>query len=188
VRSCQTSAVPSNPADSMGDGQMEARRPRWRYTPAELQEAVRESRSVCQVLTRLGLSASGGGGYATVQKRMRELGLDTSHFTGRGWNTGNHSGLLHSGAIPLDELLVRDSRCTNPQRLKHRLIAASLLQMRCAICGLGSAWNEAPLVLRMDHINGFRSDNRLENLRLICPNCDSQLPTFAGRNSTQRAG
>jgi hypothetical protein len=162
---------------------MGSRLPQWRYTQDELRRAVHESRSVRQVLSRLGLSTSGGGAYATVQKRMCELGLDTTHFTGRGWNAGNKSGALRSFAIPLDVVLVVDSPCTNLQRLKSRLVAAHLLEVKCAICGLGPIWNAAPLVLRMDHINGVRTDNRLENLRLVCPNCDSQLPTFAGRNS-----
>jgi hypothetical protein len=53
---------------------------------------------------------------------------------------------------------------------------------RCAICGIASEWNGLPLVLVLDHINGDSNDNRRANLRLVCPNCDSQLPTYKARN------
>jgi len=60
---------------------------------------------------------------------------------------------------------------------RHKILDES----KCAICGV-SDWNGKPLVLRIDHINGINNDNRIENLRWICANCDSQLDTFAGRN------
>jgi hypothetical protein len=156
----------------------------WRYTPDQLTAAVRDSRSYRQVLAKLELSTQGGGAYATLRRRIAELRLDTSHFTGRGWNTGNTAGTLRSGAIPLDDLLVRQSPCTNTGRLKQRLVGNGMLENRCRVCGLEPSWQGKPLVLRLDHVNGKRDDNRLENLRMVCPNCDSQLPTFAGRNST----
>ena len=53
---------------------------------------------------------------------------------------------------------------------------------RCSICGMDGSWNGASLVLIIDHINGDANDNCRENLRLICPNCDSQLPTYKARN------
>lgn len=52
----------------------------------------------------------------------------------------------------------------------------------CAICKIASEWNSLPLALVLDHIDGDASDNRRENLRLICPNCDSQLSTYKSRN------
>ena len=58
----------------------------------------------------------------------------------------------------------------------------------CAICGCKPEWNGKPLVFILDHINGDASDNHRENLRMICPNCDTQLPTFKSKNknSTRR--
>ncbi|MFN8228003.1 MAG: HNH endonuclease signature motif containing protein [Mycobacterium sp.] len=53
---------------------------------------------------------------------------------------------------------------------------------RCSICGMDNSWNGASLVLIVDHINGDPNDDHRENLRLICPNCDSQLPTYKARN------
>ncbi len=154
----------------------------------QLAQAVRTSRSLRQVLAKLGLSQQGGGAYATLHRRIKELGLETGHLTGQGWNVGNASGNLRSGAIPLDLLLTRDSPCTNFGRLKRRLVVDGLLRNRCYICGLGPVWRDRELVLRLDHINGRREDNRLENLRMVCPNCDSQLPTFAGRNRGRMPG
>jgi hypothetical protein len=173
----------------LGIGGALSRQPaRWRYTPEQLAQAVSLSRSVRQVLAHLGLATEGGGAYVTVQKRIRELDLDTSHFLGRGWNRGNVSGMLQSGAIPLELLLTADSPCTSRGRLKSRLLRAGLLENRCQVCGLGPSWQGSPLTLRLDHVNGVPSDNRLENLRMVCPNCDSQLPTFAGRNSRSARG
>lgn len=161
---------------------------RWRYGLDALRDAVASSRSYRQVLLKLGLCASGGGAYETLKRRIDHAGIDTSHFTGQGWNTGDSAGLLKRREIPLDEALRMDSPVTNYGRLKQRLIRQGMLENRCAICGMPPEWRSAPLVMRLDHINGDRTDARLENLRLLCPNCDSQLPTFAGRNKCGKNG
>lgn len=83
---------------------------------------------------------------------------------------------------PLEEILVENSTYTNRWRLKIRLLRANLIDNICYKCGLEPKWNGEPLSLQIDHINGKSNDNRLCNLRMLCPNCHSQTPNFAGRN------
>lgn len=66
--------------------------------------------------------------------------------------------------------------------LKRLLIKEDVIQNKCFCCGIDPIWNNKPLVFVLDHINGVNNDNRLENLRLLCPNCNSQTETFSGRN------
>jgi HNH endonuclease len=84
---------------------------------------------------------------------------------------------------PLSDLLLT-SRSRN--NLKRRLLQTGILENRCAECGL-TEWLGERLTIQIDHINGVRSDDRLENLRMLCPNCHSQTPTYGGRNLS-RAG
>lgn len=80
------------------------------------------------------------------------------------------------------KILVRNSTFTSTHHLKNKLIKAGLLPVVCAICSLKPVWEDKLLILHLDHINGVRSDNRIENLRLVCPNCHSQMDTYCGKN------
>ncbi len=95
------------------------------------------------------------------------------------------------GIIPkqtTESILVENSTYTWTGGLKKRLLKEGLLQYRCYICGL-TEWLGKPISLQLDHENGVRSDCRIENLRLLCPNCHSQTPTFAGkRHKTHSCG
>jgi 5-methylcytosine-specific restriction endonuclease McrA len=85
----------------------------------------------------------------------------------------------------LEAILVANSSYTNLKRLKNRLLRRGLIAYRCHECGL-TEWRGRALALVLDHVNGLNDDHRLENLRLLCPNCHSQTPTFAGRNVGRR--
>lgn len=94
---------------------------------------------------------------------------------------GMINGKLGPRAIPLEQLLVEGSTRRGTD-FKKRLIDEGLLEDRCEQCSLGPEWNGRPLTLQLDHRNGINTDNRIENLRLLCPNCHSQTATWAGRN------
>jgi len=81
--------------------------------------------------------------------------------------------------MPIVELVGNANRSRS--NLKMRLQKAGMLENRCQICGI-TDWRDKPLSIHLDHINGVKNDNRLQNLRMLCPNCHSQTPTFSGRN------
>jgi hypothetical protein len=82
--------------------------------------------------------------------------------------------------IPIENILVKNSTYTSSVNLKKKLLNLGLLKNECAICQINS-WLDKPLVLQLDHINGKNNDNRITNLRLLCPNCHSQTENYAGK-------
>jgi 5-methylcytosine-specific restriction endonuclease McrA len=149
--------------------------PRTGWSDEDLAVAVAASDSVSEVSRRLGYTPNGGV-HRMIVHRIRTSGLDTSHFTGQRWARGR---TLPRKSIPLEEILVPLSTYRPSSRLRRRLIASGLLKAECANCGLAS-WRGRPLPLHLDHINGDHTDNRLENLRILCPNCHSQTDTWCG--------
>lgn len=144
---------------------------RRRWSDDDLIMAVSRSQSMSQCIAALGLSARAAGNRTTVGRRIHALGLSTKHWT---YEPGNR-GPVH----PLATILVEDS--TYPtSRLRARLVAAGLMEAKCALCGLRE-WMGQPIPLEMDHRNGIATDHRLDNLRLLCPNCHAQTPTWRGR-------
>lgn len=142
-------------------------------------EAVAASYSAAQALRNLGLRPAGGN-YVQLRDRIATLGLATTHWTGKAHLRGKRNPFVPK--IPLEEILVEHSRYRgSTSLLKKRLIEAGLLTTRCGRCHLVS-WLGESISLHLDHINGHRNDHRLENLRLLCPNCHSQTATYCGRN------
>ena len=104
-------------------------------------------------------------------------------FTNETWYTAVRSGKLvpRDLRIPISELFIVD-QLKSPSYLKRRALQDGLVQEVCYSCGLGTTWNGKPIVLWLDHENGDGNDWRRENLRMVCPNCDSQSDTYCGRN------
>lgn len=148
------------------------------WTEEELKKAVRESKSIRQVLCRLGLKMAGGN-YSQIKKYIKELKINKSHFTGQAWNKGMTG--IGNFRIELRDVLVENSDFQS-YKLKKRLFSAGIKPQYCEECGWNEKTADGRLPLELDHINGNSKDNRLENLRVLCPNCHSLKPTHRGRN------
>ena len=114
-----------------------------------------------------------------LKKRIAELNCSIEHFC-----AASTHGRTNGQPIPLEQILIKNSTYANTNNLKKRLINAGMLKYHCSICGINE-WQGKELVLQLDHINGIHNDNRLENLRLLCPNCHSQTDTYAGKSATK---
>ncbi len=154
----------------------------WRFERGELERLVAGSSTFSEVLRYFGLNHKGGN-CRTLKRRLDAESISYAHIPqGRDALRGRSMGGV--ARRPLEEVLQQGSS-VHRFGLKARLIRDGVLDNRCALCGQEPIWNGAPLMLTLDHINGVSDDNRLENLRLLCPNCHSQTTTFAGRNKNE---
>jgi hypothetical protein len=149
-------------------------------TKEEVEQAVTTQLSLAGVIRVLKLADT-----TTTRRQLKasiaQHGLDASHFTGAG---GHNRGKPAATRRKPEELLVQRPR--GAQRLRGPRIRRALLELgrpdACQGCGIGPVWQGQPLTLEVDHINGDWSDNRAENLRLLCPNCHAITDTYCGRN------
>ena len=140
-----------------------------------LKEVIETSYTYAEVQKKLGYYSKGGKVYLIIRGLIEKHKLDISHFKGKGHGTSNNS------KFTLEEILVEDSKYCNISSLKRRILKEGKLEYECNKCKINS-WNNQPITLQLDHINGINNDHRLENLRFLCPNCHLQTPTFSGGN------
>ena len=146
------------------------------YTDNQFIEAVKTSTSIRQVLSKLGLKEAGGN-YKVAQQRIEKLGISLADgANGQGWSKGKTLGPKRSIEYYLTENSYHQS-----YKLKNRLLAEGFKQHKCECCGI-TEWNGQPAPIELDHINGNHHDNRLENLRILCPNCHAQTDTYRSKN------
>ncbi len=151
------------------------------WTEEDLEEAVECSRNLTETIKRLGLRAAGGN-FRSVREWIEKLQLDTSHFeTQAEVAKRTIAQYMKDGKVPLEEILVENSDYSR-YHLKRRLYEEGLKEPICEICGQDEVWCGRKMSLILDHINGIWNDHRLENLRIICPNCGATLETHCARN------
>lgn len=149
------------------------------YTDEQLRVAVAGASCLSDVLRALGLRTAGGN-HRQLHATIDRLGVSTEHFADRGWRGPRKE------AKPLAEVMVAGSLYQRGL-LKRRLYDAGLKPRRCELCGQGELWRGARMSLILDHINGVADDHRLENLRIVCPNCNATLDTHCAKTSGTRS-
>lgn len=159
---------------------MHSRKRKW--SKENLIESVRNSSSYRQVLKKINLIPAGGN-YTQLKRYILEYDLPTKHFKGKGWSKGMKN--IGKPITPLKDILIRNSDFQS-FKLKKRLFEANIKERKCEICSWSKKSIDGRIPLELDHINGDRYDNRLSNIRILCPNCHSLQPTHRGLNQKRR--
>jgi Zn finger protein HypA/HybF involved in hydrogenase expression len=136
--------------------------------------------SIAQALHQMGLAPKGGN-YSSFKRRAKRLGVKLPDpKIAQGWSKGKIVGPKR----PIEEYLVKGRHCSS-HTLRLRLISEGIKEARCEECGI-TEWNDLPAPLELEHVNGDHDDNRLENLKILCPNCHAQTETYRGKNKTSK--
>ena len=145
-----------------------------------IRDLVQSSKSFYEV--EMSMGAKGGRAFDHIKKLIEDHQISTKHFETKveRFNRIFPEGLPNNPQ-PLSEILVKDSTYSRTH-LKKRLYREGLKTRLCELCGQGEDWKGNHMSLILDHINGVYNDNRLENLRIVCPNCNATLDTHAGKN------
>ena len=149
-----------------------------KYSEEQLRKAVKNTTSMRQVLQTLNV-APYGGNYDVLRKAIRYFRLDTSHFTGQAWNKGKKIPPRQPTENYLNNTLPIQSH-----KLRNRLLREGVFVHRCSNCR-NTRWLDQPIPLELDHVNGNNKDNRLKNLRLLCPNCHALPPTYRNKKRSK---
>lgn len=149
----------------------------YKLSDEQFVELLKKSSTISEVLFKLGYTVKGNSwGYSQVKRRMDDLNLDYSIFKGK----SAVIKITKLNNVKKEDILKENCRHQRTV-LRRYVIKNNLIPYKCAICGC-TEWQGKTLSLELDHINGINNDNRLENLRFLCPNCHSQTSTYGSRN------
>jgi hypothetical protein len=149
------------------------------YTEDKLKSIAKISYTYKDMCKNLGLSTTGNNNK-TIKKYIERFNIDISHF-----NPHRNSFKNLKNKKLIKDILVQNSTYTCTSNLKERLYKEDLKQKKCELCSQSEEWRGKKMSLILDHINGVNNDNRIENLRIVCPNCNATLPTHCGKLSYQ---
>lgn len=151
-----------------------------KYTKEKLEPIVKESISIAEVIKKLNLRQTGGN-QKNIERNIKKNLIDTSHFLGQGWCKGKFALNRLNKEEFISNILVLNGPHWATPKIKIKLYEFGIKKELCEKCGQDEMWNGEKLSLHLDHINGKNRDNRLENLKILCPNCHSQTPTYCRR-------
>jgi ribosomal protein S27AE len=156
-----------------------------KYSEENLKNIISNSLTFREIFNKLGLDTHGNN-YKTLHKYINKYNIDVSHFN---VNAIQAKKLLafNFNKIPIEIILVENSKYTSTNHLKNRLYDEGLKERICEKCGQGEIWHGEHMSLILDHIDGVPNNNKIENLRIVCPNCNATLPTFAGKNVRKKS-
>lgn len=150
-----------------------------------LEDLIKESNTLTEVLLKLKIRAAGSN-YKTLKKYIKIYEIDISHFDSAKVILDKLKNTNLNKKTPIELILVFNSTFTSTSHLKERLYKEGFKTRKCEMCGQDENWNGNRMSLILDHINGIHNDNRLENLRIVCPNCNATLDTHCGKNNKKR--
>ena len=150
-------------------------------TKEEFEIAASNAFSISEMCRNLGMKPCGGN-YKLMHNAIEKYNINIDHFRGQGWNIGLKFRPINPK--PLNDILVNKSTYQS-FKLKNRLIKEGIKDHICECCGL-TMWRNEKIPLELHHINGNNTDNRLENLLLLCPNCHALTDSYRGRNNKSR--
>ena len=150
------------------------------WSDDDLKNAIKHSKNITEVMKHIGLKALGS--RSTIKRYINKLNIDISHFETK-LDVYNRSLInFKRDRIPMSLILVEGSSY-NRGHLKDRLYKEGYKKRVCELCGQTENWMNKKIALILDHKNGVNNDNRIENLRIVCPNCAAALDTHCGKKS-----